>query len=96
MGRKRKPGGGCKPSKLDYNPSAVLQNQIDAAVALYSIDDHPSLQTIADELDLNPIFRGGTPELALCQKYPGSGCQCRCLQHYRDGTAERSETPMYT
>ena len=52
---KRKPGGGRKPSKPDYNPSAILQNQIDAAVALYSTVDHPSLQNIADELDLNPI-----------------------------------------
>ena len=55
MGRTRKPGGGRKPSKPDYNPSAILQNQMDAAVALYGTDDHPSLQTIADELDLNPI-----------------------------------------
>ena len=52
---KRKPGGGRKPSKLDYNPSAILQNQMDAAVALYSTADHPSLLTIANELDLNPI-----------------------------------------
>lgn len=52
---KRKPGGGRKPSKPDYNPSVILQNQMNAAVALYGTDDHPSLQTIADELDLNPI-----------------------------------------
>ena len=52
---KRKPGGGRKKSKPDYNPSAILQNQMDAAVALYSTADHPSLQTIANELDLNPI-----------------------------------------
>lgn len=52
---KRKPGGGRKPSKPDYNPSAILQNQMDAAVALYDNDEHPSLQTIADELNLNPI-----------------------------------------
>ena len=44
---KRKPGGGRKPSEPDYNPSAILQNQMDAAVALYSTADHPSLQTIA-------------------------------------------------
>lgn len=55
MAKKRKPGGGRKLSKPDYNPSAVLQNQMDAAVVLYSTADHPSLQTIADELDLNPI-----------------------------------------
>ena len=52
---KRKPGGGRKPSKPDYNPSAILQNQMDAAVSLYGTADHPSLQAIADELDLNPI-----------------------------------------
>ena len=52
---KRKPGGGRKPSKPDYNPSAILQNQMDAAVVLYSTAAHPSLQAIADELDLNPI-----------------------------------------
>ena len=52
---KRKPGGGRKPSKPDYNPSAILQNQMDTAVDLYSTVDHPSLQNVADELDLNPI-----------------------------------------
>ena len=52
---KRKPGGGRKKSKPDYNPSAILQNQMDTAVALYDKEEHPSLQTIADELDLNPI-----------------------------------------
>lgn len=55
MARKRKPGGGRKPSKPDYNPSAILQNQMDAAVVLYDKEEHPSLQTIANELDLNPI-----------------------------------------
>lgn len=55
MGKKRTPGGGRKPSKPDYNPSAILQNQMDAAVALYDKEERSSLQTIADELDLNPI-----------------------------------------
>ena len=52
---KRKPGGGRKKSKPDYNPSAILQNQMGAAVSLYDKEEHPSLQTIANELDLNPI-----------------------------------------
>ena len=52
---KRKPGGGRKPSKPDYNPSSILQNQMDAAVVLYDKEEHPSLQTIANELDLNSI-----------------------------------------
>ena len=55
MAKKRKPGGGRKKSKPDYNPSAILQNQMDAAVVLYDKEEHPSLQTIANELDLNPI-----------------------------------------
>lgn len=35
----------------------------------------------------------GTPQLAVlpCQKC-GSWCQCPCLQHYRNGTSEPSET----
>lgn len=46
---------GQKSSKPDYSSNAILQQQIDVAVALYGTDDHPSLQTIADELNLNPI-----------------------------------------
>lgn len=52
---KRKSGGGRKPSKPNYNPSAILQNQMDVTVALYGTNDYSSLQTIVDELDLNPI-----------------------------------------
>ena len=52
---KRKPGGGRKPSKPNYNPSAVLQNQMGRAVEHYDKEEHPSLQAIANELDLNPI-----------------------------------------
>lgn len=51
---KRKPGGGRKKSKPDYEPSAVLQKQVDEAVALYNKEERPSLQTIADELGLIP------------------------------------------
>ena len=43
---KRKPGGGRKKSKPDYNPSAILQNQIDAAVALYHIGVRHAKQLI--------------------------------------------------
>lgn len=53
--RNRKPGGGRKPSKPDYNPKDILQEQVEEAMALYGSDNHPSLQTIADELDLNTI-----------------------------------------
>lgn len=58
---KRKSGGGRKPSKPGYDANRLLQKQIDSAVALYVNEnyygtyDHPSLQRIADELNLNPI-----------------------------------------
>lgn len=62
MERKRKSGAGRKPSKPNYDAKDVLSQQLAAAVALYSAkmgldntDDHPSLQTIADNLSLNPI-----------------------------------------
>ena len=53
--RKRKPGAGRKPSKPGYNANEILSQQMEAAVALYSTDDHPTLQAIADNLSLNPI-----------------------------------------
>lgn len=46
---------GCNASKPENTPMCSLQEQMDTAVALYHTDRHPSLQTIADELDLNPI-----------------------------------------
>ena len=55
MERKRKPGAGRKPSKPGYNANEILSQQMEAAVALYSTDDHPTLQAIADNLSLNPI-----------------------------------------
>lgn len=51
----RRPGGGRKPSKPGYDAGALLQEQVGAAVTLYGTEKHPSLQTIADELHLNPI-----------------------------------------
>ena len=60
---KRKPGGGRKKSKPDYNPSAILQNQMDAAVVLYDKEEHPSLQTIG--LNLIGTFIGGAVVLLL-------------------------------
>lgn len=51
--KKRKHGGGRKPSKPDYDSNKILQEQMDAAVALYNQDK--SLQSIADTLNINPI-----------------------------------------
>ena len=49
----RKPGGGRKKLKPEYDAGENLKEQLDAAVALY--DSEMSLQAIADELGLNPI-----------------------------------------
>ena len=49
----RKPGGGRKKLKPEYDAGKNLKNQMDAAVALY--EEECSLQSIADVLNLNPI-----------------------------------------
>lgn len=54
--RQRRPGGGRKPSKPDFNAQEILRQQMEQAVQLYGPGPrHPSLQKIADELALNPI-----------------------------------------
>ena len=49
----RKPGGGRKKLKPEYNAGKNLKEQMDAAAALYK--ENHSLQSIADALKLNPI-----------------------------------------
>ena len=51
--RPRKPGGGRKKLKPEYDAGKNLKEQMDAAVALYNSE--MSLQAIADALNLNPI-----------------------------------------
>lgn len=52
-GTKRKPGGGRKKSKPEYNAEKNLAQQMEAAVLLYK--DNMTLQAISDALSLNPI-----------------------------------------
>lgn len=49
----RKPGGGRKKRKPEYDAGKKLKEKLDAAVVLYNSE--MSLQTIADTLSLNPI-----------------------------------------
>ena len=51
--KSRKPGGGRKKLKPEYDAGKNLKEQMDAAVALYV--ENCSLQSIADVLNLNPI-----------------------------------------
>lgn len=52
MRETRKPGGGRKKSKSEYDAEKNLREQMNAAVSLYK---NNSLQSIADALALNPI-----------------------------------------
>ena len=49
----RRPGGGRRKSKPEYDAGKILKELMDPAVMLY--DAGMSLQAIADELGLNPI-----------------------------------------
>ena len=49
----RKPGGGRKKRKPEYDAGKKLKEQLDAAVVLYNSE--MSLQAIADAMSLNPI-----------------------------------------
>ena len=49
----RRPGGGRKKRKPEYDAGKNLKEQMESAVTLY--DAKMSLQAIADELGLNPI-----------------------------------------
>ena len=53
MKRTRKPGGGRKKLKPEYDAEKNLKEQMESAVALY--DSEMSLQAIGEELGLNPI-----------------------------------------
>ena len=53
MKKTRKPGGGRKKLKPEYDVGKNLKEQMERAMALY--DSEMSLQAIGDELGLNPI-----------------------------------------
>lgn len=53
MKKTRKPGGGRKKLKPEYDAGKNLKEQMESAVALYNSE--MSLQAIGDELGLNPI-----------------------------------------
>ena len=53
MKKTRKPGGGRKKLKPEYDAGKNRKEQMERAMALY--DSEMSLQAIGDELGLNPI-----------------------------------------
>ena len=84
--RERKPGGGRKKSKPEYDAGKNLKEQMDATVALY--DSEMSLQAIADALSLNPIkvrkllITAGVYESDTAKLVQRTFCSFRSTQSY--------------
>ena len=83
----RKPGGGRKKLKPEYDAGKNLKDQMDTAVALYEEDC--SLQSIADELNLNPIkvrkllITAGVYESEVAEKVKNTFEEYRETQDYK-------------
>ena len=83
----RKPGGGRKKLKPEYDAGKNLKEQMDVAVALY--DSEMSLQAIGDELGLNPIkvrkllITAGVYESEVAQKVLDTFEEYREIQDYK-------------
>lgn len=87
MGATRKPGGGRKKLKPEYDAGKNLKEQMDAAVALYNSE--MSLQAIGEELGLNPIkvrkllITAGVYESEVAEKVQATFEEYRETQDYK-------------
>ena len=87
MGNIRKPGGGRKKSKPEFDAGKNLKEQMDAAVVLYN--SNTSLQAIADALALNPIkvrkllITAGVYESEVAEKVRDTFEEYRETQDYK-------------
>ena len=101
MGEKRtykakKPGGGRKKLKPEYDAGKNLREQMDAAVALYEEDC--SLQSIADALALNPIkvrkllITAGVYESEVAKKVLDTFEEYRETQNYKEAILSTAAT----
>ena len=90
MKKTRKPGGGRKKLKPEYDAGKNLKDQMDAAVALYEEDC--SLRSIADALALNPIkvrkllITAGVYESNAAKKVKNTFEEYRKTQDYKTAT----------
>ena len=92
----RKPGGGWKKLKPEYDAGEILKEQMDAAVALYGEDC--SLQSIADALALNPIkvrkllITAGVYESEMAEKVKNTFVEYRETQDYKTSILSTANT----
>ena len=96
MKKTRKPGGGRKKLKPEYDAGKNLKEQMDAAVALY--DSEMSLQAIGDELGLNPIkvrkllITAGVYESEVVQKVQDTFEEYRKTKDYKTSVLSTANT----
>ena len=101
MGKKRaykarKPGGGRKKLKPEYDAGKNLKEQMESAVALYNSE--MSLQAIGDALALNPIkvrkllITAGVYESEVAQKVQNTFEEYREIQNYKEAILSTANT----
>ena len=96
MKKTRKPGGGRKKLKPEYDAGKNLKEQMDAAVALYNSE--MSLQVIGDELGLNPIkvrkllITAGVYESEVAEKVKNTFEEYRETQDYKTSILSTANT----
>ncbi|MCC2231230.1 hypothetical protein LKD81_09525 [Lachnospiraceae bacterium CLA-AA-H215] len=96
MKKTRKPGGGRKKLKPEYDAGKNLKEQLDAAVAFY--DSEMSLQAIGDELGLNPIkvrkllITAGVYESEVAEKVKNTFEEYRETQDYKTSVLSTANT----
>ena len=88
MKKTRKPGGGRKKLKPEYDAEKNLKEQMNAAVTLY--DSEMSLQAIGNALNLNPIkvrkllITAGVYESEVSEKVQDTFEEYRETQDYQE------------
>ena len=92
----RKPGGGRKKLKPEYDAGKNLKEQMESAVALYEEDC--SLRSIADALTLNPIkvrkllITAGMYESDVAEKVQDTFEEYRETQNYKEAIRSTANT----
>ena len=98
MKKTRKPGGGRKKLKPEYDAGKNLKEQIESAVALY--DSEMSLQAIGEELGLNPIkvrkllITAGVYESEVAEKVQDTFEEYRKTQDYKTAILSQPQQPL--
>ena len=94
--KSRKPGGGRKKLKPEYDAGKNLKEQMESAVALYEEDC--SLRSIADALTLNPIkvrkllITAGVYESDVAEKVQDTFEEYRETQNYKEAIFSTANT----